>query len=372
MFKTMKQLRQFHRLPEEFRRIVFFSEGPNYWNTMAPVVNELIGKDVAFTYLSMEESDPGLHIESARAAGFCIGKGGGFIYFMSMMKANVVVMTTPGLQSLTLKRSPGVGHYVHLVHSPTGVSFYRKHSFDHFDTVMCSGRHQIDEIRALESKRLSKKKNLIETGLPYLDLLKKMAAASAPINSTGKTTVLLAPTWGPNGALGRYGMKLIAMIVDAGFKLIIRPHPQQIRTEIPLLEELKKATGFMEGIIWDENPSGHESMASSDIMISDLSGVIFDYAFVYEKPVITLDYELDTTGFEQEDMDGPVWEREMSKFLGGVISGKKLDNLPEMINQILSRNNLKDVMKKLRDESLFNYGKVGEVAAKQLLEIVGN
>ena len=372
MFKAMKQLRQFHRLPEEFRRIVFFSEGTHYWNTMAPVVNALIGKDVAFTYLTMEESDPGLHIESARDAGFCIGKGSGFMYFMSMMKADVVVMTTPGLQSLTLKRSPGVGHYVHLVHSPTGMSFYRKYSFDHFDTVMCSGRHQIDEIRTLESKRKTKEKNLLETGLPYLDLLKEKAYGLEVKDPGEKVRVLLAPTWGPNGALGRYGIKLIETIVKGGFELIVRPHPQQLRSEIPLLEELKKATGFMEGIIWDENPSGYKSMASSDIMISDLSGIIFDYAFVYEKPVITLDYELDTTGFEQEDLNGPVWEREMSKSLGGVISGDKLDHLPKMINQLLSRSDLKDVMKRLRAESLYNYGNVGEVAVKQLLEIVGN
>jgi len=41
MFKVLKLLKEFHKLPEEFRKIVFFSEGPGYWNTLAPMVMEL-------------------------------------------------------------------------------------------------------------------------------------------------------------------------------------------------------------------------------------------------------------------------------------------------------------------------------------------
>ncbi len=44
MFKVIKNLGQFHKLPEEQRRFVFFSEGPNYYSTFYPV-KEMLSPD---------------------------------------------------------------------------------------------------------------------------------------------------------------------------------------------------------------------------------------------------------------------------------------------------------------------------------------
>ncbi|MCK5735424.1 MAG: CDP-glycerol glycerophosphotransferase family protein, partial [Spirochaetaceae bacterium] len=341
MFKAAKLLREFHKLPEKYRNIVFFSEGPGYWNTLSPMVIELENRGIPFTYLSMDENDPGLNREKENCPGFYLGQGSGFNYFTSMMKAGVVVMTTPGLQTLNLKRSPGVKHYIHVVHSPTGMAFYRKYSFDHFDTVMCSGPHQITEIRKLEQVRHSKAKQLLKTGCLYMDALKNQAQTDH--RDTDKITVLVAPTWGPNGALQRFGSNLITSLLDAGFKVILRPHPQQYRSEKKLLFNIRKTLTSREHIIWDDNHSGHQSMADADIMISDLSGVIFDFAFVYMKPVITLDYKLDTRGFEYEDLKGPIWEKEISKSLGAVFTESKIDNLHLLVNSIYLKKDWKTV-----------------------------
>ena len=371
MFGVMKSLRQFNKLPGEQRRFVFFSEGPNYYSTFALLLLEFSKRDIPFTYLSMDETDPGLKLSSDRISTFCLGRGAGFIYFMSMIKAGVVIMTTPGLQTLTLKRSPGAEHYVHLVHSPVGISSYKRFSFDHFDTIMCSGPHQIREIRKLEQIRSTTEKNLLETGCAYMDLLKQnIGESGAPKGKkSGDTTVLVAPTWGRNGLLGRYGMDLIKPLADAGFKIIIRPHPQQLHSEKPLLSSLKKAVNSFSNIRWDENPSGHESMVVSDILISDQSGVIFDYAFIYEKPVITLDFPLETEGFEQEDMNGSIWELDMREGLGSVVGRDNLHLIPGKVRTILSANNSTETLKDIRSDSLFNYGFVGKVAADQLIEI---
>jgi len=369
MFKVLKRLKEFHKLPEEFRKIVFFSEGPGYWNTLAPMVTELEKRGIPFSYLSMDEKDPGLSRDEEKSAGFFLGKGSGFIYFMSMMKAGVVIMTTPGLQSLTLKRSPEVRHYIHVVHSPTGMAFYRKYSFDYFDTVMCSGPHQISEIRKLEQIRGSRGKQLLETGCLYMDTLKEQAQG-VEYEQKKPITVLVAPTWGPNGALQRYGQMLIDILLDAGFNVILRPHPQQFRSEKKLISGFRRAFIGKERFFWDDNPSGHQSMAESDIMISDLSGVIFDFAFVYMKPVISLDYELDTRGFEYEDLKGPVWEKEISQSFGGVFSDSRIENLTLLVEEIYSKKDWKATMAELRDDALFHYGNAGNIAVDQLLSIV--
>ncbi len=371
MFKTMGLLKRFNKLPEKFRNIVFFSEGPNYWNTMVPVVESLLEKGVAFSYLSMQDDDPGLHIDSELCEGFCIGDGSGFFYFMSMLQANVVLMTTPGLQTLSLKRSKGVSHYIHLVHAPVGMALYRKNSFDFFDTVMCSGSHQIDDLRKLEAKRKTKSKVLLKTGCPYMDVLKQKVESSETRQRMPSEpyTVLVAPTWGTNGALGRYGMKLVEPLIQANFDIIIRPHPQQMRSEQKLLSELKQVTKKSQAIKWDENPSGHQSMAAADILISDCSGIRFDFAFIYEKPVITLDFNLVSENLELEDLGEPVWEKEISRKLGLVVSDIDLDSLPQKIHGLLAREGLKDNLRRLRKDSLFNYGNSGPIAANQIISI---
>jgi len=370
MLKALRHLKQFHGLPGEYREIVFFSEGGSYWNTMAPIIESLLEKGRALTYLTMDSNDLGLRQHSDSVVSFCLGRGINLMYFMSMLRANLVIMTTPGLQTLTIKRSPAVRHYVHVVHSPTGVSFYRKFSFDHFDTVMCSGEHQIEEIRRLEKIRNSKPKNLLKTGLPYMDMLSTQLKEPGGEGRREEASILLAPTWGPNGALSRYRMRLIEVLASTGLDTIIRPHPQQLKSEALLLTELKSAGAGINNVSWDFEPSGHDSMLLSDIMISDLSGVIFDYAFVYEKPVITLDYKLDIKGFEQEDLGGTVWEREIAQSLGAVVKDDNLSILPKIIASTLSRRHLRNEIGKLRAASIFNFGNAGRVAASQLIELL--
>jgi len=307
--------------------------------------------------------------------GFHIGKGSGFIYFTSMMKADVVIMTTPGLQSLTLKRSPGVGHYIHVVHSPTGMGFYKKNSFDYFDTVMCAGPHQISDLRKLEKIRGSQEKTLLKTGCLYMDLLKNELDTQQTFTKNidpENATVLIAPTWGPNGALQRYGMEIIKPLLDFGYNLILRPHPQQYRSEQNLLKTIKKECEKTGKVTWDDNPSGHESMNRSDIMVSDLSGVIFDFTFVYGKPVITLEYPLDSAGFEQEDLKGPVWEIEVSKSLGGVLNNENIGTITELIENRIRNKDISNDIIRFRDEALYNYGVSGIIAVDQLLEIAEN
>ena len=167
----------------------------------------------------------------------------------------------------------------------------------------------------------------------------------------------------------RYGSILIQSLLDAGFKVILRPHPQQYRSEKKLLSGLEKELKGEKSLSWDDNPSGHLSMEKADIMISDLSGVIFDFAFIYMKPVISLDYELGTDGFEYEDLNGPVWEKEISRSLGAIFSDRKIDNLQLLVKEIYSKNDWTATMNQLRDEALFNYGNAGITAVNQLLNI---
>lgn len=354
--------------------IVLYSEGAQYWNTFKPVIDALSELGTPVTYWTSDKYDPGLnHISDTMTAKF-IGKGNKAYSRLNMMHAEVCITTTPGLDVLQIKRSKGVRHYVHLVHAPT-TGTYKLYSFDYFDSVMCSGQHQIDAIRELERKRNSNAKVLWQTGCTYMDVLANQIDDKATtVDETSKTkTVLVAPSWGKNGLLTQFGESLLSILLDSGFDVILRPHPNSLIVEKELLEELKNSLQKHERLIWDSNPNGFDSLNKADILISDFSGIVFDFAFAFGKPVITVDFEVQLSGLDANDLANGLWELSMLDLLGKSVSKKDLHNLPSIVHDLTESKSLNsNSLRNLRDNSIFNYGDAGNIAANQILEILKN
>lgn len=363
--------------------IVFYSEGKQYWNTFKPVLEALDDMGEKSVYLTSGTDDPGLarsftHIEARH-----IGTGNRAFAALNMLEAGVCVLTTPGLDVLQIRRSPGVSHYTHLVHSCTDTAIYKLYSFDWFDSVMCSGPHQMKSLRKLEQLRGTPVKTLLETGCPYMDVLADELASQPPGISrqtgvsprtvmpppTGALRVLLAPTWGSNGLLGRFGLDLLLPMAEAGFDCTIRPHPQSRTSESELLAELEKVLAPYPNVRWDSATSALAAMVASDVLVSDLSGIVFDYAFVLERPVVTIAMDVDTRGLEAGDLPYPAWELTKLPELGASIEPENIRNLPDVIASLPAADLFAERMRNLRAESLYNYRSSGRVAAEQLVAL---
>ncbi len=368
--------------------IVFYSEGARYWNTFKPVLEAMDAMGEKAVYLTSGRDDPGLSHPFAHVTARFIGTGNRAYAAMNMLEAAVCVMTTPGLDVLQIRRSPGVAHYAHLVHSPTDAALYKLYSFDYFDSVLCSGEHQMRSIRFLESLRGTPPKQLLRTGCLYMDALadERDAMRSAPAapgespasgrrpasgggSASGPVRVLLAPTWGANGLLCRFGLSLLAPMAEAGFRLTIRPHPQSAVSEPELLETLEAALRGYRNVAWDRAVSPLPAMLDSDVLVSDFSGVVFDYAFVLERPVVTIAAAMDTRGMEAGDLPYPAWELTVLPDLGASIDAGNVRDLPEVIASLPPPEECIPRIRALRENSLFNYRSGGRVAAGQILRL---
>ena len=102
--------------------LVFYSEGRYYWSTFKPLLDELISRRVQCLYLTSDEEDPGLLYSSEFLSTKYIGIGTKAYAYLTILEADVCVMTTPGLDVLQIKRSKGVKHYAYLIHAPTDIS----------------------------------------------------------------------------------------------------------------------------------------------------------------------------------------------------------------------------------------------------------
>ena len=108
---------------------------------------------------------------------------------------------------------------------------------DHYDAIIVSGEYQERQIRQLEEARNLPAKEIALCGIPYMDEMKKRLEASGEV-PPHERTVLLAPTWGENGILSKYGERLIDALVSTGYKVIVRPHPQSFTTEKEIIDRL--------------------------------------------------------------------------------------------------------------------------------------
>ena len=359
--------------PDSNHTLVLYSDGKQYTGTFRPILQELARRKISCLYLSSDPEDPLLGFAAERIETKNIGKSYAAWAYLSTLRADVVVMTTPGLDVLQIKRSKHVGHYSHVIHAPTDKAFNRPYSFDYFDSVFLCGSHQERSIRTLEAIRNSKPKHLILAGCVYYDELAaafRQSASEARGPSDGALRALVAPTWGKNGLLTRYGLRVIKPLIDAGFRVTVRPHPQSHTAEPEILARLQGETGDYPNLQWDDSTSPLAAMQEADILVSDISGIIFDYCFLTERPVVTLDFQPEKRGFEASDLPYEPWELTMLDVVGRRIGESDFDRIPEIVTQEAGDSSRREKIRALRDEFVVNFGCAAGPVVDELVKLL--
>ena len=356
-------------------RIIIYGEDKRYCNVFKPIIEELIKLEIPVIYYSSSEDDPIFAIKNDLLHTEFIGVGNMAYAKLNFIEADICLMTTPNLDVFQLKRSKGVKKYVHIFHAPNESAMYCLYSLDFFDAVLLSGENQISDIRELEATRGTKVKELEIIGSTYLDELnKKKEDALKNINKDNKNkTVLIAPSWGMNGLLTRFGEKVIDPILDSGYYVIIRPHPQSSIVEKDMLERLKNKYKDNVNIEWDFNRDNIYSLSRADVMISDFSGVILDYAFLFEKPTIIPSFTFDKRGYDAIELKEETWTLKTLPKITVSLDEDNFSNISNIVNDTINNTSLKDNIIKAKDEAYKCRGEAARngalVLSKMLTEL---
>ena len=348
--------------------IVFYAESAAYWSTLKPVLEALAKKETRVTYLTSDEKDPvfksGL---DKRVHAKFIGKGQTAYTALGFLEADVFVLTTPGVDVLQIRRSAGVKKYVHIVHAAGDIHTYKFYSFDYYDAFYCSGPAQAKSLRALENLRKTPAKDLPLLGCPYFDgMLARKTADLKPEDNT----ILIAPTWGKNGLLTRTGSMIPKLLAQAGYHVILRPHPQSFISDKALMEKLADELKSFDNIEWDRNPDGFKSLSRAQLMISDVSGVIFDFAFIFLRPVISVGAGPMKDGFEAWEIPHEAWEMQALDKLGKRIMPGDEKDIPATVQSLLARHeDMAEAIEAIRNENVVNFGHAGEPIADALIDL---
>jgi hypothetical protein len=340
-------------------KYVIYCEAKQYWNVFKTVVEEFELNKTELRYLTSAEDDPVFEKTWEYIKPEYIGEGNNAFAHLNFISAEIVLMTTPGLDVYQLKRSKAVKHYSHVLHAPVDATTYRLFGLDYFDSVLLTGDYQAADIRRLEKFRGLPEKQLVTVGCSYLDVysdeIKKI-----PANEDNTFTVLISPSWGPSALLSRYGEKLLDPLGDSGWRIIVRPHPQSLKSEPLILERLQKRYENYKNIYWDTERENIFSLCKADIMISDFSGIIFDYMFLRDRPVLYLNHHFDSRLYDADDLDHELWQFKIIREAGIELREEDFSKITEVIRNAGDSASLSSARNNARETAWQYPGEAGK------------
>jgi hypothetical protein len=340
---------------------VIYSEGKQYWNVFKPVLDEFEKRCQKLLYLTSAEDDPVFEMNYRYITAEYIGEGNRAFARLNFLSADMVLMTTPGLDVYQLKRAKTVKQYVHMLHAPSDATMYRLFGIDYFDSILLTGDYQAKDIRELEKIRGLLEKQLITVGCTYLDVYEEKIRQIHP-EENHPFTVLVSPTWGASGLLARYGEKLLTPLVKTGWRIIVRPHPQSKKSEPGVLEAL--TAKYKDTIEWDYERENIYSLVKADIMISDFSGIIYDYTFLCDKPVIYVKQGIDLRPYDADDLGEnaaeELWQFKTLGEIGIELKEDFFDTIGDVIKNAADSAELKTARKKAKETAWQFPGEAGK------------
>jgi YidC/Oxa1 family membrane protein insertase len=286
-------------------------------------------------------------------------------YFSSFLRTKLMVTTSVGLKKESF---PFVKKLSHLPHSIVSLHMiYNEKAFNGFDYIFCSGEHhekEIEEINRLYGCSIK----ALRSGYTKLDLLYQLSKDKSVIKND-KKVILLAPSWGKDNILEFLGDGLIDMILSKGYILIVRPHPMFFIEKQHLINKIKERSDN-KNLFLENSLDSNDSFFKADVMISDYSGVAFEFAFLREKPVLFIDVAKKVLNPNYEKVKHiPVEIKLRDKI--GLLSEPKIENVNDALETIIkNRESYKKSIIKTREDLLFNYLNSSKTAVDQIKKIV--
>jgi YidC/Oxa1 family membrane protein insertase len=360
VFSGWKGWRQFKKLPWDWRNIVVYSESGQDWHQFAGLIEHLNGPLERKTcYVTSDAADPGLAREHQNFRAICIPEGLFLTVFFQTQQADVVVLTMMDLDNLHLKRSLHPVHYIYLFHSMGSTHMVdNEDSYDHYDSLFCTGPHQIAEIRRREELKGLPAKHLFDYGHPRLEqVIEEGRAGRRDRVPEGTTTVLIAPTWGEDSIFNTCGRPLIDTLLDAGHRVVMRPHYQSLRKSPEAIAAVREAFAGHERFEYVDRMGETDSIMRSSLLITDWSAMALEYALGLEKPVLFIDVPRRIRNPNWRELGIEPVESSIRGQLGEIISPDSLDEAPAAIERLIGDpDRFRAKVRELRESMVFRLG----------------
>ncbi len=348
--------------------IIFYAENKASINHLRPIMNEFIIRKEQIVYATSVEDDSNFSDEPLVKI-LRVGKGMARINFFLKLEAHIFVTDMPDIEKYHLKRSRKFNvHYIYVFHSIFSIqSYLRKGALDHYDTIFCVGEHHIKEILDTERMYKLEPKKLVKYGFPRIEEILK----NVKEKDENKNLIILAPSYGKDNFLLKYGKTIIKILLENNFIVFLRPHYRIFEENKKEIEQIISEFESNKNFIIEYGIISHKIFNESICMITDWSGISFEYAFAQLKPVIFIDMPMKNMNSDHKKFSELPIEVSMRERIGYVLQEKQLDEVIDIINYSLSNSLLKkEQIKKCLERTVFNIGNSTNVGYEYIQKIL--
>ncbi len=361
------------------KHIVFYSEGSGFYKYFKGAIEYLLANsDTCIHYVTNDPNDQIFEIAKThpRILPYFIGEKK-LITLMMKMDADIVVTTLEDLETYYIKRSYVRKdiEYVFMFHHMSSTTLVaQKTAYDHYDTILCAGPHQVEELRAAEKLRGLPQKNLVECGYDLMD--EEISSFENLARDPGsKPVILVAPSWQEDCLLDSCFADIVDnLLAQEKYRVVVRPHPEYIKRFKPRWEKLIETYSNIpeSKLIFEKDFSSNTSIFSSDVIIADWSSVAFEFSFATCKPSLFVNTKMKVknpdymeTGIVPTDIS---WRDELGVSLEkDEVASRIVDAIDDMV---ANQDAWKEKIASVRAQAIFNIGHGGEAAGEYLLSAI--
>lgn len=354
------------------KHLVFYSESSGFYKYYKGIIEYILkNTNIAVHYITSDPNDQVFAISQSqpRLKPYYIAEKR-LITLMMKLDCDVMVMTMPDIENFHIKRSYVRKdiEYVYVPHCIDSINMtMRTGAVDHYDSVLCVGKHQKEEITNTEAVYGLPHKTLVDWGYTLLDEMRTQYAASAHEDKPGKK-ILIAPSWQKDNIVDSCLEEILDTLKGRGYQITVRPHPQEVRLKQAYMEQLEAKYAADRDVEIQTDFSSNSTVFEADLLITDWSGITYEYAFTTLRPVLFIDTPMKVMNPEYEKINTPpinIWMREV---IGAVVKPDELEKLPEAVERLLSgRDEYRERIDRFVHEYVYNLGNSGEVGAKYII-----
>lgn len=357
------------------KHLVFYSENNGFYKYYKGIIEYILEHtNITIHYVTSDPDDAIFKKAETndRIKAYYIGEKR-LITLMMKLEADVCVMTMPDLENYHIKRSYVDKHieYVYVPHGMDSLNMtMRKGSMDHFDSVLCTGKHQKEEIEKTEAAYGLPKKKLVEWGYSLLDDMRESYSRMDKSEKDVKS-VLIAPSWQKDNIVDSCLEEILDSLKGKGYKVVVRPHPQHVRHMPEKMEGLKEKYKYNSDIEIQTDFSSNSTVFEADMMITDWSGIAYEYAYTTCKPVLFIDTPMKIMNPEYTKIDTEpinIWMREK---IGKVLALDSVSEAADAVAEILMNSDgYSRQIDEFVHEYVYNLGSSSEIGAKYIIKTI--
>lgn len=359
------------------KHVVVYSEKSGFYKYYKDLLENLISRsNLSIHYVTNDPDDVIFEVAKAQPKikpyYISLKKTPGL---MMLVECDIFIMTTPDLDKYYLKRSylKSDIEYIYIPHDmmSTHMSF-REGAFDAFDTVFCTGPHVEAELRETERVYGTKKKTLVHFGYPLADEL-VVAGERAALEKveTGVREVLIAPSWQEDNILDSCIDGIISALVGERNHITVRPHPEYVKRYGAAMNALvERYSGYDEKqLTFELNFSKNKSIYTSDVLITDWSGVATEFCFATKRPAVFINTKMKCPNPNYTKIDLVPVEISLRNEIGVAVDKDKVSTLGDVLDT-LDKNaaTYREAIIEREKTLIFNPGTAAKCGADYILK----